>query len=953
MKNNKSFKLLPLSLAIAGVLSAQSTNAQDSNNEAKNEAVEVIQVTGIRSSLTKAMSLKQDAPSIQDSIVAEDIGKFPDQNVAESLQRISGVMISRTNGEGAKVTVRGFGPKFNAVKVNKRTIATTDRGREFDFQVLPSELISGADVVKASRANIAEGSLGAYINVGTARPLDSVGFQAAGSVHMKYNDLSEKTDPKFSGIISNTFENDTIGALVGFSRVESTSRIDYARTNLWASFQADNSEYAPGPIKDVNGSPVTSGAIWYPGRAEYNLSEEKRERTSANITLQWSPNEDVIHTFDYLYSDLSRQQFSNGMQIPLQYSGWTDVVVSDNQTALSGTKESSPIDGLFQQIGQESTSELFGFNSVIYADKWVIEGDLSYSKATSDPRGNTFVPHYINHTVDQSVPGQENGLTDADFIKFDSTGDVIGITSTIDWGNTESVRAHWNDIRHNELEDEVLEAKLDTTYNFEGEYIQSIDLGVSYTDREKSQATFKIENGCSNQNLPTETDEQIAIQAATNTCGTQRAMTEGIFSVSEGKGFLSDVAGDFPRNFMLINNLDQFITDIGNLRNEPDWAEELPDLAASVANKEEVIAIYAQANFVAEFESFDLSGNFGARYVETEVSSTGHRKDRINVEKYVDPTRPDTGDGVVLDVEFTEPSATTIANDYDHFLPSLNVALDYRNGYFIKGAAAKVITRPSLEDTGVNRSYNNVRAESFSQSGGNPYLMPYEATQYDLAFEYYGESGSAYSLNFFYKDITSFISTLTHTEDTGYDIDGWGDLIETVTEKGNRSGGSVSGYEIAGLHYFDYLPGWLSGFGIQANYTYTSSEDKAALAEMLNQDGVVGAGGGLEGFSENSYNVIGFYEKDNFQARLAYNWRDDFLAYRQGPRSGGQLAEHVEAYGQFDFSASYDFDENLTISFEAINLTDENILEYADVRERVTLVQYSGVRYQLGLTAKF
>ncbi|MGJ8693807.1 MAG: TonB-dependent receptor [Thalassotalea sp.] len=949
IKTNKKFKLLPLSLAIAGVLSSNFSYAE----EIATDDIEVIQVSGIRSSLTKAMSLKQDAPSIQDSIVAEDIGKFPDQNVAESLQRISGVMISRTNGEGAQVTVRGFGPKFNAVKVNSRTMATTDRGREFDFQVLPSELISGADVIKASRANIAEGSLGAYINVGTSRPLTNPGFHAAGSVHMKYNDLSEEATPKFSGIVSDTFADDSIGVLVGVSRTESTSRIDYARTNLWASFQADNADYAPGPIQDVNGNAVTSGAIWYPGRAEYNLSTEERERTSANVTLQWSPTDDITHTFDYLYSDLSRQQFSNGMQIPLQYSGWTDVIVSENQTALSGTKESSPIDGLFQQIGQESTSELFGFNSIIYADKWVIEGDISYSKATSAPRGNTFVPHYINHTVDQSVEGQENGLTDADFIKFDSTGDVIGITSTIDWGNTDSVRAHWNDIRHQELKDEVFEAKLDTSYNFDGEFIQTIDLGIAYTDREKSQANFLIENGCSNQNLPTDTDAEIIIQGATNTCGTQRPMTDGIFDVSVGQGFLSDVPGNFPRNFVLINNLDQFIADIGNLRSEPDWAEELPDLAASVANTEESLALYAQVNFHREYGAFDLSGNIGARYVQTDVSSSGHRKERISIEKYVDPTRPDTGDGVVLEVEFTEPAEASISNEYDHFLPSLNLALDYRNGYFLKAAAAKVITRPSLGDTGVNRSYNNVRAESFSQSGGNPYLKPYEATQFDLALEYYDESGSAYSVNFFYKDISTFISTLTHTEDTGVDIDGWGDLIETVTEKSNRSGGSVSGYEIAGLHYFDYLPGWLSGFGVQANYTYTSSEDKQAIAEMLFQDGVVGAGGGLEGFSENAYNLIAFYEKDEFQARLAYNWRDDFLAARQGPRSNGQLAEHVEAYGQFDFSASYDVNENLTVSFEAINLTDENILEYADIRERVTLVQYSGVRYQLGVSAKF
>jgi TonB-dependent receptor len=946
-QNMKTQKTIIASILTMMFSSAQGAEEPVNNNEVSQKEVEVIQVTGIRSSLTKSMSLKQNASSIQDSIVAEDIGKFPDQNVAESLQRISGVMISRTNGEGSKVTVRGFGPKFNAVKLNGRTTATTDRGREFDFQVLPSELISGADVIKASRANIAEGSLGAYVNINTARPLNTPGMHAAGSVNFKYNDLSGETDPKFSGIYSNTFADDSFGVLVGLSQVNSTSRIDNHSTNLWAKFEADNTDYAPGPIVDESGQPFTKGAIYYPGRVEYNLKEEKRERTSANITLQWAPNDDIINTFDYLYSDLSRQTFSNGMQIPLQYAGWTDVVVSENQTALSATKESSPIDGLFKQEGQDSTTQLFGWNTQYLTDTWAITGDISYSKATSEPRGNTFVPHYINHTVDQSVVGQENGLTDADFIKFDSTTDVISIDSSIDWGNPESVRAHWNDVRHTELEDEILEAKLDVTHEFDGEFIESIDFGIAYTDREKSSVVFKNENGCSNQNI----EDPIA-RGATNTCGTSRRMTDGMFSVNTGADFLSDVSGNFPRDFVVINDLGQFIDDIGQLRNEPDWAEEILNEAASVANTEESLAIYAQANFVSEFDSFNLSGNVGARYVQTDVSSTGHRQDRISIEKFVDPTRPDTGDGIVLDVEFTDPAPATEKNDYNHFLPSLNMSFDYKNGYFIKAAAAKVITRPSLEDTGVNVSYSNQRAEDFRQSRGNPFLLPYEATQLDLAFEFYAESGSAYSFNLFHKEIGSFISSRVFVEDTGVTIDGWGRLDEMVSDKGNRSGGSVTGFEVAGLHYFDYLPGFLSEFGVQANYTYTSSEDKDAEGESLVQDGVKSAGSGLEGFSEHSYNLIGFYENDNFQARLAYNWRDEFLNARQGARTGG-LPQHVDAYGQFDFSTSYDVNEMITVSFEAINLTNENILEFADVRERVSLIEYSGRRYQLGVTAKF
>jgi TonB-dependent receptor len=967
LSNKKAFLIKPIIIKetnnnslgkektiLASILAMLFSSAQGEEQPEKNdnvsknaEEVEVIQVTGIRRSLTKAMYLKQNASSIQDSIVAEDIGKFPDQNVAESLQRISGVMISRTNGEGAKITVRGFGPKFNAVKLNGRTTATTDRGREFDFQVLPSELISGADVIKASRANIAEGSLGAYVNISTARPLNNPGMHAAGSVNFKYNDLSGETDPKFSGIYRNTFNDDTFGVLVGLSQVKTTSRIDNHSTNLWAKFEADNTEYAPGPIVDESGQPFTEGSIYYPGRAEYNLQEERRERTSANMTLQWTPTDNIVNTFDYLISDLSRQTFSNGMQIPLQYAGWTYVVVSDNQTALSATKPTSPIDGLFKQEGQDSTTQMIGWNTVYTADRWTITADFSYSKADSEPTLNTYVPHFINHTVDQSVPGQELGLTDDDFIEFDSTNDVIAINSSIDWGNPDSVRAHWNNVQHTELEDKVLEAKLDVSHDFDGKYIKSFDFGIVYTDREKSSALYQNDHGCSNQNI----EDGIA-RGATNTCGTSKLMTAGLFSVNTGTDFLADVSGNFPRDFVIINDINQFITDIGQLRSEPDWAEELLDEPASVTNLEETMAIYGQINFATEFDSFNLSGNVGARYVQTEASSTGHRQDRLSIEKLIEPSRPDSTDGITLEVAYSDPAPATEKNDHNPFLPSVNLSLDYKNGYYIKAAAAKVITPPALEDTGVNRTFNDQRAEDFRQNRGNPFLLPYEATQLDLSFEFYAESGSAYSFNVFHKDIDSFISSRIFVEDTGVIIDGWGRLEEVISDKGNRSGGTVTGFEVAGLHYFDYLPGLLSNFGVQTNYTYITSEDKDAAGESVEQDGVQSAGSGLEGFSKHSYNIIGFYEDNNFQARLAYNWRDAFLNARQGLRTGG-LPQHVDAYGQFDFSASYNINEMLAVSFEAINITNENIREYADVRERVSLIEYSGRRYQLGVTAKF
>ncbi|EWH09586.1 TonB-dependent receptor [Catenovulum agarivorans DS-2] len=960
MRHN-SFRLLPLSIAVAASLQAQTALAEQTENP------EVIQVKGIRSSLTESMDIKKNAASIQDSIVAEDIGKFPDQNVAESLQRLTGVMISRNNGEGAQISVRGMGPKFNAVKVNNRTIATTERGREFDFQSVPSELIAGADVIKAARANIAEGSLGAYVNINTARPLKSPGYNAVGSIQATYNDLADDYGHKISGIVSNTFANDSLGVVVGVSRQETTNRIDAAGTTHWGSFQADNDAWVKAPVLDNQGNTVDSGTIWFPGRATYTLDTEERTRTSANATMQWAATDDLIHTVDFLYTELSRQAKSNGIQVPFQGSGWEDVVVSQNYTVLEGTRYQKPIDILMQERGQDSETFAFGYNAEMYVDQWKFNADLAYSKSEATPTANTLVAHAVNPNYDDSlaiddpnyIDGQIKGVTAQDYISFDNRGDIMTIDSTIEYDNPNAIRTHWNDIQHSQLEDEVLEAKFDATYEYDGDNIRSIDVGLAYTDREKSKGTYKINHGCFNTDLwqaPTaqNEDEQYIIdntQYPFNTCGQRFKLDSDLFAVNN-TDYLSEESGDFPRNFVLLKDFDAYKQAIGEIRQEPNWTDETLRPAESVANTEETLALYTQVNFEGETSLFRWSGNAGLRYVETETSSTGHRRTRGNINEVYEQN-----EGVILEIDYTAPEATTVSKSYNHLLPSINFNADFENGLFVKLAAAKVITRPALEDTGVNSTYPaRIRADQYNTKSGNPYLDPYEATQYDLAFEYYADNGDSYSASLFYKDISTFISQKTVKKDTGYTIalEDWGTFYEYSEEQTNRSGGKVSGIELAALHYFDYLPGWLDGFGIQANYTYTNSEDKEAQADELSRENVLPGGSGLEGFSKTAYNLIAFYDKDAFQARLAYNWRDDYLKHRSGPVIGSNgLPQHVEAYGQFDFSTSYDISDQLTLSAEVINLTNENILEYADVRERMTLLQYSGRRFQVGLTAKF
>jgi len=969
MMLKQNFKRLPLGLAVSAALLNGYVSAS--------EEVEIIEVKGIRSSLSESMHLKKHAASIQDSIVAEDIGKFPDQNVAESLQRISGVMIDRNNGEGSKITVRGMGPQFNTVDVNGRTLATTDRGREFDFQTLPSELIAGADVIKASRANIREGSLGAYVNVTTARPLDNPGFQAAGSLNYRYNDLAEEFDPKISGIVSNTFADDTFGVLLGVSYLNLSNRIDAAETNRWNIIR--ESDIAAGQVvRDTSGNVVdtTNFSAWTPGRAVYSIDFEERTRKSANLTLQWTPSDNVVTTLDYLYSDLSRQANSSGIQVPLQGNGWENLVVSDNRTMIGGTRRGVPIDGLPQQRGQDSETQALGLNTVITLDRLTVSADLAYSKAESLPRANTMTFHYVNPNYDDSldifdpnyIDGQIKGLTANDFIHVDNSNDIISIDSSIDYANPAAVRSWWTDIRHNRLEDEIVEAKLDFNYELEGDLIESVDFGIAYLDREKSDDLFRIGNGCRNVELhqplpnPALADDpelQSYINRNTlqpfNTCQNWD-LDDSLFSTNN-ENFLKSESGNFPRNFTLINDIEAFKDEMARIRNEPNWTDEIHQPAQSVVNTEETLSIYAQLNLQGETQWFNWSGNVGVRYVDTETASTGHRQDIESIA--VDSITADQG--TIVEITYGGLEAQTLGISYDHVLPSANFSLDFSNGFYIKTAAAKVITRPAIEDTGVNSTYpERVRTSQYFTSGNNPFLEPYSANQFDISFEYYEENGNSYSLGLFYKDIDTFISQRTVRKDTGYEFpENDGSVLpfyEIRTEPNNRSGGEVRGFEAAALHYFDYLPGWMSGFGVQANYTYTDTEDKEALADdqAANEarQNVASAGSGLEGFSKNAFNVIAFYDKDSFQARLAYNWRGGYLKHRSNGALNG-LPHHVDDYGQFDFSTSYDISDSMVLSAEVINLTDEGVFHYADIEERMVLVQYTGRRYQVGVTMKF
>ncbi|MBM0105002.1 TonB-dependent receptor [Steroidobacter sp. S1-65] len=936
----------------------------------KSDSLEEVVVTGIRASLNEAVDLKRDADVIQDSIVAEDIGKFPDQNVAESLQRITGVSISRVNGEGSQVSVRSFGPQFNMVKLNSRSLATTTGQRSFDFQVLPSELIGGADVIKSPTADLAAGSIGAYVNIRTPRPLDDPGFNAVAAVNGNYHDLAQDVNPEMSGLLSNTFAGNTVGVLLGVTYKESEGRIDSYRGSIWNEYAPNGTGYGL-PMGDQtlgeDGQPTTLEGSRGPGRTRYNMVDERRERAGAVAVFQWAPSDHFVTTVDLFHTRLDRDFLGSGLQVPNQVlSRYTRAVVSDSGTILQSTIANTDVEMNVVYGDEKSTTDAFGLNSLWTRGALTLAFDASYSKAERDFEGDDSTA--LHYTLFNDAGGIDPGE-----ISLDYSTDIPSMTTTggLDVTDISKVRAAWQRHAAEEVEDEVSELKLDALYEVDAGILSSVKVGVAYEQRTIGFADFGTEfDAASGGQTWNGAGMWIGDGSTWGTDPNIGVLPSGVLELSDSN-FMRGISGNFPRQWVQIRDikayraatqayLEQLVASDPTQAWRADvvnagWDTVYPGPGGTYENDEDTLSLYTQFNLRGDIGRVGWAGNVGVRYVSITNTSIGTAS-TIDLLR-LDPQASNLPDHVV-NTATTSPKVLEVETDEDHFLPSFNLRLDLGGGHYLRSAAAKTITRPALGDQGVNlQESGGVNAPTVAITGGNPYLESYEVSQFDLSYEFYSQQDSAYSISYFYKDISKFISTINTVGPWDGPIEpalaaayaANGQVVNFVsTRKENRPGGVVQGVELGALHYFSYLPGFWNGFGVQANYTFADSEDKDAAP--INQPGVPEPGSSLEGFAEHSYNVVGFYDKGKFQARLAYNWRDNFMSSRTGD---GLQPEYTEDFGQLDLSMSYDVTDNLTAALEAINLTNETRLMYLGQRDRVSLVEMSGVRYQLGLRATF
>jgi TonB-dependent receptor len=892
--------------SIAPVAAQEAPPAGQTNDQSAGDIV----VTGTRASLQRSLEIKRNTIGVVDSISAEDIGKFPDQNVAESLQRVPGVSIDRNQGEGRFITVRGFGPEFNTVLLNGRTLATDNDGREFSFDILPSELISGADVYKSSAANFQDGGIGSTVNIRTARPTDRKGFFIAGSMGGKYDSGADRVTPTGSVLASYSTPDGNFGILGSLVYDKRKSRVKRFDTDGWVANQ--DLDFNKDGIVDLAGVAVDRGT----GVA---VDTSTRERIGGTAALDWRVSNTLMLKVDGLYSQYKMKSITNAMGYFSDPADIISATANEHGTLTHYVRSNTgslATDNTISALPPRNakTYQIAGNLEWKPGDRTTITTDLSYSRATN--KGRDGVPVIV-------IGARNTGLNPTwDLNPGEPTPSYSNVFPTTDVARA---RGHFAQLSGTDISDDIVQLRIDGEQRFDGIF-KALKFGVLGSRREKDTANYVTPGSI-----------------FCGFCGYSVTLPPNLTQVfdSGGSTFLGSTT--LPTKWLTFdpNQLLAYYTTpaaIAQSNNPAGYAAALaangnsfkgvlnPQASGSVIERS--FAAYLQGEFAGQVGSMPWNAEVGVRWVYTKLDARGSSQQLLSLTAI-------PGDATFLDYTLSDPVPVAATNNYNYFLPSFTARLNVTDKLVARIAGSRTLTRPTLTDLGLNESYNLRPPASFFVSGGNPRLKPYLAWNADIGLDYYLNRSSYASIAGFYKKVDNFVSLVTqHRQILGYDF--------LDTRPTNAQSANVYGFEVAAQMTFDFLPAPLDGFGFSANYTKVESSvkfDPALSTQVFN----------VEGLSD-SANLVLFYEKGPIQIRGAYNWRAAFLQHTFGAE--GQ-PENVDAYGQFDMSASLAVTRNISLFAEAVNLTNAKSRSYSAYEERLLTLEESGRRVTFGVRAKF
>lgn len=937
--------VVAIELALCGGVNAQA-NASNSDAQDVQEAgkpmsavapsaspvppaqqLESVVVTGTRASLAKSLDRKRNALIVQDSISATELGRFPDDNVADSLTHVTGVTVSRTRGgEGQYISVRGLGSGYNIVTLNNRILATDGDGRDFAFDVLPSEVISGADVMKSAEAAQIEGSIGGSVNLRSARPLDTPGFQS--SVHLEgdANDLSKLKGRKLSAVLSNTFANNTVGLMLGAvvsQRKVRTDSLDYH------SYNPD----APGSY-DVNGDGrISAGEEHLLGSCciAFGSVFEEKKRTAFSGVLEWKPNKDFKLTFDALSTRLDSPQVGYKQAYYVEHSAdrdsgydrWSNVQVKDRLVTGMMIRDLVPE---FANITSHRVvdTKQFGLNGVWnVTDKLSLTGDLYRSTSTRSAGGkDSFVVAGIGGSHTGSWSATTGALPNIS-VRLADGRDLAGALASGQLGNAD-FGPHWAGLTGTDIKDTVTGFSLDGKLKLSAAWhLDSLGFGMSATGRSKERSTISNEKSggaCQYCNMYSTTFASLGANVVS-------PLTVPNFMRNAGGVFpLNGIKFDVPAYFAALKKLDG--RPILDGHGEPTG--KLFDASASQAVldptdsyhiTERTKTAYLQANFSGD----DWNGNVGARVVRTTTVSNS-AVDKIVSIVDLTPEIP-TSSPVVTYSPATPVSET---GTYTRVLPSANLSYWFNDGLVARLAAAQVIARPSLDRLAPTRTDSTLDRTYSLSIAGDPTLKPTDSSQQDVSLEWYFRPKSMLTGALFAKQIKNFV-TFETVEHVDIGVPGY---LYTVTRPVNGDKATVRGLEIGFQHLFD------NGFGLSAKLTKT-------LTRAFSHGEYTGQ---LEGVAPTASSLAFLYEDKKFNAQVSFDYTSGFT---QTTAAEGGNPVRVDPVLWVTASASYALNKDVSVFVEGKNLTDAVHRSYLGRRDASYGFETWGRSLSFGVNVKF
>lgn len=978
-------------LATLGVLAkpamAQIAAPAETPSIADDDSGGEVLVTGIRGAIIQGLESKRKSDVIVESIKSEEIGKFPDKNLAEALQRVPGVSIDRDGGEGRFVTIRGLGPGFNTVLLNGRRIASDNYNRSFSFDTIASDLVGGVNVYKTQQSYIREGGVGGTVDVRTARPMDKMGLRIVGRAEGLYEENSGKLTPNFSGLISDTFLDNKVGVLFSFSRQERRNRtytVDTGQVRSEGAFTAFDPVNFPSIFAYDN---FGVSPIYRQVELNRSVIDEHRVRTGFSGALQVRPNDDLELNVDYLYSDFNTDTTVDTV------SNWLYAVNPPKSAANAVAAQGNDYVGFANYIRNSSRTELDSNGVVTKIDTNPNAGSQAFNTQNNRrPTVTQMAGANLNYNISSKVKLRLDGAWSSARLKnpglnkrrsmeivgvgkyfIDATGAVPGVTEidsrlNADYANFTNVQVR----RQFDTGDDI-DA---TNYELSGELNWEVNdefrtrVGVLREVGEKSLRRYATADNLQNlvyQNSGFNFASEAALRGVTNGIQSPDPALFGQQSGANNNTFLIDIPA-----------YDAFMADPANIARlrqivstRPDAAQRQAAIDAFVANGSGYgAALTGESSRVKETVTsayFDVDGDFeivgrpahitaGLRYTHTKLDATGFSRVLVTLRNPIPAPNSPPPDPLALEGVFANadgPGGLTelsLNNSYDDFLPSLNFKVEVTNNVIFRAAASQSLTRPELDDVAPRFNFGGFSKIGSFATTNNTNLRPLVSTNLDGSLEWYPATATSLAVDVFQKQIDGFIISETIAGQTVPTLPttASGDYLPsynnfTLTRPANNGNVRIRGVTFSWTQSFGF------GGGFQANYTRVGSNRPFdAAAYDATKVTLPGLG--------NSLNLIGFFERGPLAARVAYNRRDGFL--RNPGFCGGIYCNKSEPlfakdYEQLDARVSIAATKNIQFYIEGINLTKSSLYQNGRFDNLFISYENFGRRYTFGVTGRF